>query len=122
MMVLLSKGAGANGADEIFTAYPKNVNVIDPTKSSVAAETVNGFKSTVGNIKNDIIPSVDQLVNHNITRALDLTQGDLKNISASTGQEVGKFVAEKNLIGRNKAETVTKIDSFYKQNYKRGSS
>jgi hypothetical protein len=65
----------------------------------------------------DIIPTTDRIVNHEITRALDLTQGDVKNISLSTGNEVGEFVAKNNLIGKNLAETTKNIDDFYKKNY-----
>lgn len=115
------KGAGANGADEMFSAYPKNIRVTNPSVTSTVdaggglAKTTS---STFGNAMKDVIPSSDQLVNHNITRALDLTQGDVRNISASTGNEVGEFIAKKNLIGETKDATLSKIDDFYKQNYK----
>lgn len=76
------------------------------------------ISKTAQNITGEVLPTVDRLVNYEVTRGLDLTQGDVKNISLSTGNEVGEFLANKNLIGGNKAETVSNIDSFYKENYK----
>lgn len=69
------------------------------------------------NVKKDIIPSTERFINTEITKALDLTQGDVKNIALSTGNDVGEFVAQKNLIGNNVEETSKKINDFYKQNY-----
>lgn len=71
----------------------------------------------VKNITNDITPSMDRIVNHQVTQALDLTAGDVKNISLSTGNEVGKYLADENLIRGNKAETVKAIEDHFNQNY-----
>lgn len=72
---------------------------------------------TTKNVVKDVVPSSERLVNSEVTRALDLTQGDVKNINLSTGNDVGKFLADKNLIGGNVADTVKNIDSFYKENH-----
>ncbi len=73
--------------------------------------------AVVSNVTRDVIPTVDRVVNHQVVRSLDLTQGDVKNINLSTGHDVGEFLARNNLIKGNKPQTVTAIDDFYKQNY-----
>src|SRR3990167_5440264 len=65
----------------------------------------------------DVLPTRERFVNTEVTKALDLTAGDVKNISLSTGNEVGQFIAKNNLIGGNIAETTAAIKNFFKQNY-----
>lgn len=74
-------------------------------------------KGTTGAIAKDILPTMDRIVNHQVTQALDLTQGDVKNISESTGHDVGRFMADKNLIGLNKDATLKNVKDFYQKNY-----
>jgi hypothetical protein len=84
------------------------------------SDTIKSAKSLQNPIKSltdDLVPSADRVVNYEVTRALDLTQGDVKNISRSTGNEVGQFIADNNLIGKNKEITVKNLDDFYKTNY-----
>lgn len=66
----------------------------------------------------DIAPDSQRLINHTLSRALDLTPSDLKNLHASTGNDVGTWMADNNLIGRNKGETQQLIQNFFQQNYK----
>jgi len=73
-------------------------------------------KSTQLVIK-DIIPGADRIVNTTVSKALNLTPGDISNISKSTGNEVGQFIAKHNLIGKNLEETTKLVDDFYKTNY-----
>lgn len=83
--------------------------------------TVDATKRTgkaIGNAVGETVPSAGRIANHQITRALDLTQGDVKNISLSTGNEVGEFIADRNLIGRTKDETEKMIKDFYDVTYK----
>ncbi len=70
------------------------------------------------NVISDVVPNSERIINHQVTKALDLTQADVKNIAQSTGNEVGKWVAEKNLIGKNVAETTSNVKSFFEQSYK----
>lgn len=60
----------------------------------------------------EAIPTPERLVEFQTTRALDLTQGDVKNISKSTGNEVGDFLAKNNLIGKNKVDTSEIVKKF----------
>lgn len=73
---------------------------------------------STGGIAGEIIPTADRIVNSQVSKALDLTQGDIKNISMSTGNEVGRFMADNNLIGGNKDLTVNNVKNFFEANYK----
>ncbi len=72
---------------------------------------------TIKNVTRDIIPTRERIVNSETTRALNLTQGDVKNINLSTGNEVGQFLADKNLIGDNLESTTKNIKDFGDTNY-----
>lgn len=89
--------------------------VVKSTTQTIGDES--GITKTAGNIASDVVPTVDRIVNSEVTKALDLTQGDVKNISLSTGNDVGRFLADNNLIGGNVKETTANINKFYKDNY-----
>lgn len=69
------------------------------------------------NFAGDVISTPERMVNHQVTRALELTASDVKNIAQSTGNEVGKWIADKNLIGKNVAETVANVKNLYDKSY-----
>lgn len=73
---------------------------------------------TAKNITKDIVPTKENWINHEVTKALDLTAGDVRNVNESTGNEVGKFIADNDLIGNNVPETTKKLQDFYDTNYK----
>jgi hypothetical protein len=101
-------------------AYAKNVTnkIVSKLKTDVPKiPPEGGTGGLVKNIKKDILPTTERFVNTEVTKALDLTQGDVKNISLSTGNDVGEFIANKNLIGNTVEETTKKLDDFYKANY-----
>lgn len=80
-----------------------------------AGEVASKGMKTIGG---DIIPSTERLVQSEVTKALNLTPGDVKNINLSTGNEVGAFLAENNLIGKSIKDTTENIKSFTDANYK----
>lgn len=104
-----------NVTEKIATAVEKNV--IEPTSSAIKNATSKVTKGS-SDILSDITPTSDRIINTEITKALDLTQGDVKNISLKTGNDVGKFVADKNLIGPNVDETLNNIKSYFSSKYK----
>ncbi len=69
------------------------------------------------NVAKDISPTYGSIINEQITRAFELTPGDLKNISRSTGNSVGDFVAKHDLIGNTVDSSRRLLDDFYKENY-----
>lgn len=88
------------------------------TGAKAAVKT--GAKATeyAGNITRDIVPSAQGVINHQVSRALDLTPGDLNNIARSTGNDVGTWLSQNNLIGKNKGATQNLVNDFYSANYK----
>jgi len=107
---LLPVGMGAKGGIKAGEV------ALDAAKSS--AKAVKTGAKAVGKVSGEIIPTADRVVNFQVSKALDLTQGDIKNINLSTGNEVGEFLARKNLIRGNKAETTTALKDFFDTNYK----
>lgn len=98
------------GAVAQNTLKPK-ANVVAPT---VPKQTVGGYiKSTV----RDVVPTKQGAINELVTKGLDLSPGDLANISKSTGNDIGTWISDNNLIGKNKNETQGNINNFYKKNY-----
>lgn len=96
-------GLASEAATAVGEAIPK------PSLGKTGTSAVNAVK--------DVIPTTQNLIDHNLARALDLTPGDLSNISKSTGNEVGRWMADNNLIGTNKANTLGLIKSFFTDNY-----
>jgi len=94
---------------------PAKVSTSLKGKPSITPKT--SFSPTVAGITREVLPTADRVVNSQVSKALDLTPGDIKNISMSTGNEVGRFMADNNLIGANKDLTISNVDNFYKTNY-----
>jgi hypothetical protein len=90
---------------------------VKPVADAVESSSVSA--NTAKNIAKDIIPSRERLVNTEVTKALDLTQADVRNISLSTGNDTGAFLADNNLIGVNVAETSSNLQKFLNENYTR---
>ena len=98
--------------------------IIDPAKD-VTSKVVGGVKNSVEGVKegvkgviDDVVPGAERLINHEVTRALNLTQGDARNIHLSTKNEPGRFLADKNLIGKTVEETEKNLGAYFDQNYK----
>ena len=86
--------------------------------AKTGAKAVKTGAKSVGKVAGEIIPSADRVVNFQVSKALDLTAGDIKNINLATGNEVGEFMARKNLIRGNKVETTKALQDFFDTNYK----
>lgn len=107
---------GPKGIKNIAETPAKIVNSVD----SISTPKLPDFSGATSNIKSavkDVAGTLQNRIDHNIATALDLTPGDLSKIEASTGNQVGKWLSDNNLIGTNKATTQAAIDEFYKQNY-----
>lgn len=88
------------------------------TQAGKAGTRVGEMASGVSKVAGDVIPTRQQLVSDQLTKALDLTQGDVSNILLSTGNDVGEFIARNNLIKGNKKETVAAVKELTDQQYK----
>ncbi len=71
----------------------------------------------LGHAAKDIVPTTQGVISHQVTKALDLAPGDIDKLHKSTGNNVGPWLADNNLIGKNKAETQANIKGFFDQNY-----
>ncbi len=65
----------------------------------------------------EAIPTKERIINSQVSKALDLTQGDVSNINLSTGNEVGEWIAQKNLIGKNKDATFESVKKLGDESY-----
>lgn len=108
-------GAGTlNKVKDVAAAVPSKVSgMVD----SIPKPNLTGTGANIKNAIQDVAGTVQNRIDHNIATALELTPGDLKNIEASTGNQVGKWLSDNNLIGANKATTQGAIDAFKTKNY-----
>jgi len=65
----------------------------------------------------EIIPEPNRVINSEVAKALDLTQGDVRNIALSSGNEVGEWIAGKNLLGKTREETLKAVDEQFNKQY-----
>lgn len=106
--ILLAKGAG-----KVSKSVTKGAGNVASKTGEVVKENTKGVQKVV----KDLVPKADNYVNEQVTKALDLTQGDVSNIARSTGNEIGRFLADENLIRSNKLETQNAIKEFYGTKY-----
>jgi hypothetical protein len=81
------------------------------------SKATEGVGKYVKGATKDIIPTTEGIITEQVTKALDLTPGDIDKISRSTGNNPGMWLAENNLIGPSKQVTEANITNFYKTNY-----
>lgn len=109
------QGAGfLNKAKDVATSIPSKISgAVDSIPKPDIEGAMTNLKGAIG----DVVPSTQNIIDHNIAKGLDLAPGDLSTIEAKTGNQVGKWLSDNNLIGTNKATTQAAIDAFKTQNY-----
>lgn len=113
MSELLGAGAVTRPVKQVAQAGARTA--VNATESAVRVAGKTGTYAK--GVADDVIPTTDRVINHQITKALDLSPGDLDKISRSTGNNVGPWLAENNLISTNKELTQKGIKDFYQKNY-----
>lgn len=103
-------GAAKQGTKSIVQGAGKAMEAMPKPDLGAAGKYVKGAVR-------DVIPTRQALIDTNLAKALDLTPGDMRNIKASSGNEVGTWLSENNLIGTNKVTTQGLIGGFFKTNY-----
>ncbi len=108
-------------------AFKGGQKTVDTVKNvaTKTKEAISDFKrpdfGKVGelakNVGSEIVPTADRIVNEQVTKGLQLTAGDVRNIESSTGNVVGRYMADNNLIGKNLAETTKLLEDHFKTNY-----
>src|SRR3990167_4721090 len=110
---LIPIGGGASVAKQGVKGITKTgVESIGKIGTKLGQQT-----AAVRKVAGDVIPSKGRIVNYEVSRALDLSPGDISNISKATGNEVGTYLAAKNLIRGNKADTVKSLKQFKNTQY-----
>lgn len=104
---------GVNIAKKVPAAVARTADSIP----SLSMEGTGPLSKNLGGAIRDIIPTRQNVIDDKLAKALDVTQGDLANIKESTGNEIGTWMSEHNLIGTNKPNTAALIKSFFSQNY-----
>lgn len=113
-------GAGKRAATAVKEGVEEGVEAGFKATKNAAKTAMEGTEEGLKVAKSavrDVIPTAERVVNTTIAKALYLAPSDIKNISMSTGNEVGEFIAKHNLIGANTDETVKLIDDFFSKNY-----
>lgn len=109
--------AGGAKAPKVSSTVTENASraVDHPPKGPTGP---SGLVTSTKSAIRDVIPTTQRWINHHVSLALDLTPGDLNKISRSTGNDVGTFMSDHNLIGTNKPTTQELLNNFFEENYK----
>lgn len=89
-------------ASQVVEPINATTKVLGKVKSTVA-------NSTPGNIISDITPTISSTQKNQVVKALDLTQGDLSNISKKTGNDVTEFIINNNLLKKTPEEIASAL-------------
>lgn len=108
---------GIEAAPRIGSGLKAGADAVSARVDNLAAKT-EGITSHLKSVIKDQTGTFQRHINSQISQALELTPGDLSNISKSTGNDVGTWMSDHNLIGTNKETTQANIKSFKDQNYK----
>lgn len=83
--------------------------------SGVTKTVTNTVKSsTPGRIVGEVLPTATDFKRSQVVKALDLTQGDLANISKKTGNDVTDFIVSNNLIKETPEAIVESLNALRK--------
>lgn len=85
----------------IGTKLSKAAQLTEPINAitkTTGATTKAISDSTLGRVVKEVMPTPSKLTEGQVTKALDLTQGDLTSISKKTGNNVTDFIVKNNLI------------------------
>lgn len=98
----------SNVASKLKTAS-QVVEPINATTKALGKVKSTIANSTVGNIVSDITPTITDTQKSQVVKALDLTQGDLSNISKKTGNDVTEFIIGNKLLKKTPEEIASAL-------------
>lgn len=113
----LSTIAGGVLGPKVGAGVAKSAAKVPGQVDGVMPKLPPGAGKYVAGAVRDVVPTKQALIDTNLAKALDLTPGDLRNIKASTGNDIGPWLSSNNLIGINKSNTQGLISGFFKKNY-----
>lgn len=108
---------GLEATPRIKAGFKAGTDAVSARVDNLAGKT-EGITSHIKSVVKDQTGTLQRHINNQISQALELTPGDLSNISKSTGNDVGTWMSEHNLIGTNKETTLAGVKAFKEQNYK----
>jgi hypothetical protein len=100
----VAKTVGKKGLRTTKDTISKGVDTVGSKTRDVGSAVTGALK--------DIKPTRQAIINEQVTKALDFAPGDLNKIARATDNEAGIFLADQNLIGTNKANTVRNLEEF----------
>ncbi len=116
-------GKTAEGASAVTSKIPKVAEDVAPPSGPSGPGGMQSMYDAAASLKSklpgaiqELIPSTQGFINHNVARALDLTPGDINNLLQSTGNDL-TWLAKNNLIGTDKMTTRGLIQKFFTDNY-----
>lgn len=89
--------------------------VIAPKVSKAVSTAAS--KTKASQFVRDVTPTKQGLINESVSKALDFNPSDLNKIARATGNDVGVWLSDKNLIGVNKATTATNIEKVFSDSF-----
>lgn len=112
------KKTATRASDAFNSLKERGTPPIDPGgPSGTSPEGSSPLQYMKGAVR-DIVPTKQNLIDENVAKGLDLTSGDLAKIEQKTGNPVGQWLSDQNVIGLNKATTQANIQSILDTNYK----
>ena len=110
----LSKVGEVAKVGEVITQASKALEPVNAISKTVS-KTSNIIKQSVpGQVIKEIVPTVKDIRANEVVKALDLTQGDISNITKKTGNDVTSFIVDNNLIKKTPEETANALNNLRK--------
>lgn len=113
---LLSLMGGGEGVPGAARTVGSRLEGLSADTAGTVAKTPKGPSYIQGAIR-DITPTSQAVINHQIAKAFEFAPGDLSKIQEKTGNDVGTWLSDYNLIGNNAKETAKNIKTFQEANY-----
>lgn len=107
---------GLKGAGKAGTLARDATGVASKTARSVG-ETLGDKTTSLRNAATDIVPTTSALIDHSVAQAFQLAKSDVVNIQKASGNNIGRWIADNNLIGRNSQETIQNVTNFTDEAY-----
>lgn len=105
------------GVGKVPTAAKSVGGAISETTKPIRT-VAGGIKKNVGGALEDIKPEANSVINHEVSKALNLTPSDMSNFySKMDNIDVGRFMADNNLLGPNIETTIQNLKNFKESNY-----
>lgn len=83
-----------------------------------AGERIAKSTEIIRQTAKEILPEPTRVINSEVAKALDLNANDVKNIALSSGNQVGEWISDKNLLKGSRKETIEAVKQQFNTQYK----